>query len=94
MDPGDAITHVFTPNSGSTLDEDGKVLPEVLDAQRRGVLIDTANDGNNFGSVDQETPRVVSTKSWMWVLRETESPDWPLLSRRLRQPALLTFLGN
>ena len=49
MDPGDAITHVFTPLSGSTLDERGKILPEVLDAQQRGVLIDTANDGNNFG---------------------------------------------
>ena len=49
MDPGDSITHVFTPNSGSALDQDGKVLPEVLDAQRRGVFIDTANDGNNFG---------------------------------------------
>ena len=49
MDPGDAITHVFTPNSGSTLDQDRKILPEVLDAQRRGVFIDTANDGNNFG---------------------------------------------
>jgi dihydroorotase len=49
MDPGDAITHVFTPNTGSTLDQDGKILPEVLDAQRRGVFIDTANDGNNFG---------------------------------------------
>ena len=24
-------------------------LPEVLEAQERGVLIDTANDGNNFG---------------------------------------------
>jgi dihydroorotase len=31
------------------LDQDGKVLPEVLNAQRRGVFIDTANDGNNFG---------------------------------------------
>ena len=54
MDPGDAITHVFTPNSGSTLDQDGKVLPEVLDAQRRGVFIDTANDGNNFGWAEAE----------------------------------------
>ena len=49
MDPGDAITHVFTPNSGSTLDEDGRILPEVLAAQQRGGLIDTANDGNNVG---------------------------------------------
>ncbi len=54
MDPGDAITHVFTPNSGSTLDQDGKILPEVLDAQRRGVFIDTANDGNNFGWAEAE----------------------------------------
>ncbi|HEU0020230.1 MAG TPA: amidohydrolase family protein [Dehalococcoidia bacterium] len=54
MDPGDAITHVFTPNTGSTLDQDGRILPEVLDAQRRGVLIDTANDGNNFGWAEAE----------------------------------------
>ncbi len=54
MDPGDAITHVFTPNSGSTLDLDGKILPEVLEAQRRGVLMDTANDGNNFGWAEAE----------------------------------------
>src|ERR671914_296126 len=54
MDPGDAITHVFTPNTGSTLDQDGKILPEVLDAQRRGVFIDTANDGNNFGWTEAE----------------------------------------
>ncbi len=54
MDPGDAITHVFTPNSGSTLDQDGKILPEVLEAQRRGVFIDTANDGNNFGWAEAE----------------------------------------
>ena len=54
MDPGDAITHVFTPNSGSALDQDGKILPEVLEAQRRGVFIDTANDGNNFGWAEAE----------------------------------------
>ena len=49
MYPGDAIIHVFTPNSGSTMDQDGKILPEVLDVQRRGAFIDSANDGNNFG---------------------------------------------
>jgi dihydroorotase len=54
MDPGDSITHLLTPNSGSALDEEGKVLPEVLDAQRRGVFIDTANDGNNFGWAEAE----------------------------------------
>ena len=54
MDPGDSITHVFTPNTGSALDQDGIVLPEVLDAQQRGVFIDTANDGNNFGWAEAE----------------------------------------
>ena len=54
MTRGIPITHVFTPNSGSALDGDGKVLPEVLDAQRRGVFIDTANDGNNFGWAEAE----------------------------------------
>jgi dihydroorotase len=49
MDPGDTVTHVFTPCTGSSLDQDGKILPEVLDAQRRGVFMDTAYGGNNFG---------------------------------------------
>jgi dihydroorotase len=54
MDPGDTVTHVLTPLTGSTLDQDGKILPEVLDAQRRGVFMDTAYGRNNFGWTEAE----------------------------------------
>ena len=49
MDPGDTITHIFTPLTGSSLDREGKVLPELFEAQQRGVFMDAACGINNFG---------------------------------------------
>lgn len=49
LGPGDILTHAFTPNPGRILDQGGKVLPEVLDAKDRGVVIDTAFGRFNFG---------------------------------------------
>lgn len=49
LGPGDILTHAFTPNPGRILDRGGKVLPEVLDAKDRGVVIDTAFGRFNFG---------------------------------------------
>ncbi len=37
---GDIITHVYHNNLGKVIDDDGKVLPFVRDAARRGVLFD------------------------------------------------------
>lgn len=48
MGQGDIITHIYHGNPGGTLDEDGKVLPEVRDAERRGVLFDIGFGGYNF----------------------------------------------
>ena len=48
MDEGDIITHLFSGNPGRILDEQGKVLPEVLEAQERGVFFDTAHGRQNF----------------------------------------------
>ena len=48
MDEGDIITHLFSGNAGRILDESGQVLPEVLDAQERGVFFDTAHGRQNF----------------------------------------------
>jgi dihydroorotase len=45
---GDMITHVYHGNPGGTLDEDGKVLPEVREAEQRGVLFDVGFGGYNF----------------------------------------------
>ena len=46
--PGDMITHIYHGNPGGTLDEDGNVLPEVIDAEKRGVLFDIGFGGYNF----------------------------------------------
>jgi len=48
MEPGDILTHLFTGNPGRILDDDGKVIPELLDAQERGVFLDTAHGRMNF----------------------------------------------
>lgn len=45
---GDIITHVYHANPGQVIDSDGKVLPFVRDAERRGVYFDVAFGGLNF----------------------------------------------
>lgn len=47
-DAGDIITHLYHNNLGRILDDDGRVLPEVVDAERRGVLFDIGFGGYNF----------------------------------------------
>ena len=46
--PGDMVTHIYHGNPGGTLDEDGKILPEVIDARERGVLFDIGFGAYNF----------------------------------------------
>ncbi len=45
---GDMITHVYHGNPGGILDDNGKLLPEVRDAGRRGVLTDVGFGSFNF----------------------------------------------
>jgi dihydroorotase len=45
---GDIITHIYHNNPGKILGDDGKVLPYVRDAQRRGVLFDIGFGSMNF----------------------------------------------
>ena len=68
LESGDIITHLFSGNAGRILDDDGKVLPEVMDAQQRGIFLDTAHGRQNFSfdvarsALDQGVePRSVST---------------------------------
>jgi dihydroorotase len=49
LQPGDIVTHTFTPNPGRILDDARKVIPEILDAQERGITLDTAFGRFNFG---------------------------------------------
>ena len=49
LDPGDIVTHIFTPLTGAALDRDGRLLPELKEAQERGVVMDTSYGDFNFG---------------------------------------------
>jgi dihydroorotase len=41
--PGDIVTHVYSPPPHGILDDSGRVLPQVRDARKRGVLFDIGN---------------------------------------------------
>jgi dihydroorotase len=49
LDCGDILTHAFTPRTGGTVDENGRLLPALKEAQLRGVTIDTAYGNGGFG---------------------------------------------
>ena len=40
---GDIVTHMYAPPPNGILDADGRVLPEVLDARKRGIIFDIGN---------------------------------------------------
>jgi dihydroorotase len=48
LEPGDILTHYFTPNPGGVLDGNGKLVPEAREASARGVWFDTAHGRMNF----------------------------------------------
>ena len=68
LEEGDIVTHLFSGNAGRILDGDGRVIPEIMDAQERGVFLDTAHGRQNFSfdvakaALDQGVePRSIST---------------------------------
>jgi dihydroorotase len=44
--PGDIVTHIYSPPPNGMLDANGRVLPEVRDARRRGIVFDVGNGRN------------------------------------------------
>jgi dihydroorotase len=48
LEPGDILTHYFTPNPGGVLDGNGRLVPEAREAADRGVWFDTAHGRMNF----------------------------------------------
>ena len=48
MERGDIITHLFSGNPGGIVGKDGKVISELLEAQERGIFLDTAHGRQNF----------------------------------------------
>src|SRR5207253_10200364 len=45
---GEVITHRYTPRRPSSIDEQGKLLPEVRKAKERGVIFDVGHAGGHF----------------------------------------------
>jgi dihydroorotase len=46
MRKGDIVSHVYAPNPEGILDNNGKIIPEVWEARKRGVLFDIGNGRN------------------------------------------------
>ena len=68
LESGDIVTHLFSGNAGRILDDGGVVIPEIMEAQERGVFLDTAHGRQNFSfdvaksALDQGVrPRSIST---------------------------------
>lgn len=48
LQPGDVVTHALHGRTGQTLDVSGRVLPAVLEAQRRGITMDVGHGSGNL----------------------------------------------
>lgn len=46
--PGDIVTHLYTGAPGRLVDDNGHVLPEILDAKQRGLVFDIAHGRYNM----------------------------------------------
>ncbi len=48
MEKGDILSHIYTPQQGGVLFQDGSLMPEFKEAAKRGVVLDVANGRFNF----------------------------------------------
>ena len=73
---GDIVTHMFAPPPNSIVDDNGRILPEVLAARRRGVWFDVGN--GQTGHMRWDTVGAIM-KAGFWP--DTFSTDWTTNSR-------------
>ena len=73
---GDIVTHMFAPPPNSIIDDNGRILPEVLAARRRGVWFDVANGRNGHIRWDI-VDKIMQAGFWP----DTISTDWNTMSR-------------
>lgn len=43
LKPGDIVTHMYAPPPSAIVDDAGNIIPEILEARRRGIWFDVAN---------------------------------------------------
>jgi dihydroorotase len=73
---GDIVTHLFAPPPNAIVDDNGRLLPEVLAARRRGIVFDVGNgvrDHVRWDTVGQ----IMRAGFWP----DTISTDWNVMSR-------------
>jgi dihydroorotase len=68
---GDVVTHLFAPPPNSIVDDDGRIVPAVLAARRRGVWFDIGN--GQTGHMRWDTIGAIM-KAGFWP--DTFSTDW------------------
>jgi len=73
---GDIVTHMFAPPPNSIIDDEGRILPEVLAARRRGVWFDIGN--GQTGHMRWDTIGAIM-KAGFWP--DSFSTDWNTNSR-------------
>ncbi len=73
---GDIVTHMYAPLPNSILDEQGRLIPDVAAARRRGVIFDFGNGVSGHFTWDMVER---ATKQGFWP--DTLSTDWNAMSR-------------
>jgi dihydroorotase len=76
LKPGDIVSHMFAPPPNSIIDDNGRILPEVMAARRRGVWFDIGN--GQTGHMRWDTMESIM-KTGFWP--DTFSTDWNTNSR-------------
>ncbi len=76
LDRGDIVTHMFAPPPNSIVDGEGRILPEVMAARRRGVWFDVGNGTTGHMRWDI-IEQVMQAGFWP----DTFSTDWNVNSR-------------
>jgi len=73
---GDVVTHMFAPPPNSIIDDNGRILPEVAAARRRGVWFDVGNGVTGHMRWDV-VDKIMKAGFWP----DTFSTDWNVNSR-------------
>ncbi len=86
---GDVVTHMFAPPPNSIIDDDGKILPEVLAARQRGVWFDFGN-----GRVTHFTWEMIDRVLKAGFPPDTLSTDWTVEGRTIQVFDLPTVMSK
>ena len=73
---GDIVTHMYAPPPNSILDDQGRLIPDVAAARRRGVIFDFGNGVNGHFTWDM-VERTMKQGFWP----DTFSTDWSVASK-------------